>query len=55
MTVFRVLFFVVILWEGFVTRRQVMFSHIRSVHLEWCRPRVPVAFHTYSQAPKVFY
>lgn len=33
-TVFRVIFFVVILWESFITQRMVMFSYVSSVHSE---------------------
>ena len=34
MTVLRVLFFMVILWERMVTQRSVMFTYNKSVHLE---------------------
>lgn len=53
-TVFRVFFFVVILWERFVTQRSVMFVYNSSVHLEWFS-RLPTPFHTHNEAVKVFY
>jgi cytochrome c oxidase subunit 1 len=34
-TVLSVMFFVVILWEAFVTQRSTMFVYHNSVHLEW--------------------
>ena len=54
-TVFRVLFFIVILWEGFVRSRSVMFTLNSSVHLEWVSSRLPSSYHTHSQSVKVFY
>jgi cytochrome c oxidase subunit 1 len=53
-TVIRVIFFVVILWERMVTQRAVMGVFNTPVHLEWM-PRVPLRFHTHSEAVKVFY
>lgn len=53
-TVFRVLLFVVILWESFVTQRSIMFTYNSPVHLEWS-PRLPVSFHTHNESIKVFY
>lgn len=54
MTVFRVLLFVVILWERFVTQRSVMFTYNSPVHMEWS-PRLPVSFHTHNESIKIFY
>lgn len=54
MTVIRVFFFIVILWERFVTQRSVVFRSQSSVHLEWF-PRLPSSFHTHSEAVKIFY
>jgi len=53
-TVIRVFFFIVILWERFVTQRSVVFRSQSSVHLEWF-PRLPSSFHTHSEAVKIFY
>jgi cytochrome c oxidase subunit 1 len=53
-TVFSVLFFIVILWEAFITQRSVIFTFQRSVHLEWS-PRLPISFHSHRQALKLFY
>lgn len=53
-TVFRVLLFIVILWERFVTQRSIMFTYNSTVHLEWT-PRLPVSFHTHNESIKVFY
>lgn len=54
MTVFRVLLFVVILWERFVTQRSVMFIYNSPVHIEWS-PRLPTSFHTHNESVKIFY
>ena len=54
MTVLRVLFFIIILWESFVTQRSIMFSNNLSIHLEWS-PRLPISFHSHSESVKVFY
>jgi heme/copper-type cytochrome/quinol oxidase subunit 1 len=54
MTMLRVILFVVILWEAFVTHRTVMFTFHRNVHLEWS-PRLPIRFHSHSEAIKLFY
>jgi heme/copper-type cytochrome/quinol oxidase subunit 1 len=53
-TVIRVLLFVVILWESFVTQRSVMFVFNSPVHLEWSS-RLPTSFHTHNESVKVFY
>jgi heme/copper-type cytochrome/quinol oxidase subunit 1 len=53
-TILRVILFVVMLWEAFVTQRTVMFSYHNNVHLEWT-PRLPIAFHSHSESIKVFY
>lgn len=34
LTIMRVMLFIVILWEAFVAQRGVIFSYIRSSHLE---------------------
>ena len=54
-TVFRVFLFVIILWEGFVSKRSVIFSYQSSVHLEWVKSRHPTEFHSHSQPIKIFY
>ena len=53
-TILRVILFVVMLWEAFVTQRTVMFRYHNNVHLEWT-PRLPIAFHSHSESIKVFY
>lgn len=53
-TIFRVMLFIVILWEAFITRRTVIFTYHNAVHLEWS-PRLPIAFHSHVEAVKVFY
>lgn len=53
-TVFSVFFFVVILWERFVTQRTVMFTFNSPVHLEWSS-RLPTSFHTHNESLKIFY
>lgn len=53
-TMLRVMLFVVILWEAFVTHRTVMFTFHNNVHLEWS-PRLPIRFHSHSEAIKLFY
>jgi cytochrome c oxidase subunit 1 len=52
-TVLRVILFVVILWEGFVTQRTVLWTYHHSTHLEWT-PNLPVSFHRYSERVKIF-
>ncbi len=54
MTILRVILFVVMLWEAFVTQRSVMFRYHNNVHLEWT-PRLPIAFHSHAESIKVFY
>jgi heme/copper-type cytochrome/quinol oxidase subunit 1 len=54
LTIFRVMLFIVILWEAFVTRRTVMFTYHNAVHLEWS-PRLPISFHSHVESVKVFY
>jgi hypothetical protein len=54
MTVLRVFFFMVILWESFVTQRSVIFTFNKSIHLEWFT-RLPTSFHTHNESVKVFY
>ena len=54
LTILSVLIFVVMLWEGFVTHRRVMFAFHNNVHLEWS-PRLPISFHSHSEAIKFFY
>ena len=53
-TIFRVLLFVVILWEGFVTHRSLLWSYHRNTNLEWS-PRLPVSFHSHDESLKIFY
>jgi len=55
MTVFSVLFFVVILWESVTSQHSVMFRYHNRVHLDWVYSRLPVRFHTHSESPKLFY
>jgi cytochrome c oxidase subunit 1 len=54
LTIFRVIIFVIIMWEAFVARRTVMFTYHNSVHLEWS-PRLPISFHSHLESVKVFY
>jgi cytochrome c oxidase subunit 1 len=54
MTILSVMFFVVILWEGFVSHRTVMFTFINNVRLEFV-PRMPSKHHTYNESIKIFY
>ena len=54
MTILRVILFVVILWEAFVTHRTVMFTFHNNVHLEWT-PRLPIRFHSHVESIKLFY
>lgn len=54
MTVLRVLFFIIILWESFVTQRSIIFTNNVSIHLEWS-PRLPIGFHSHMESVKVFY
>jgi len=53
-TILRVILFVIILWESFVTHRSVMWTFHRQVHLEWT-PRLPVSFHSHSESFKIFF
>jgi heme/copper-type cytochrome/quinol oxidase subunit 1 len=53
-TVFRVMLFVVILFEAFTSQRSVMWVYHNPVHLEW-RPRLPISFHSHNERVKVFY
>jgi cytochrome c oxidase subunit 1 len=53
-TVIRVMFFIVILWEGLVTQRTVMFTFANSVSLEFA-PRLPHKHHTFTERVKIFY
>ncbi len=53
-TVLRVMFFVVILWERMVTQRSVIRIGASPVHLEWVT-RLPTPFHTHSESLKIFY
>jgi cytochrome c oxidase subunit 1 len=54
MTILSVIMFVVILWEGFVSHRVVIFTFHNNVHLEFS-PRLPIAFHSHTQPIKIFY
>lgn len=54
MTIFRVILFIVILWEAFVSHRTVIFTYHNAVHLEWS-PRLPISFHSHVESIKVFY
>lgn len=54
LTVVRVVLFIVILWEAFVTHRTLMFTAHSAVHLEWS-PRLPIAFHSHQESIKIFY
>jgi heme/copper-type cytochrome/quinol oxidase subunit 1 len=54
-TVLSTMFFIIILWECFVTKRRVIFSFHNSVNLEWTKSRLPVSFHSFSQSIKLFY
>jgi len=57
-TVLSVMFFIFILWEAFVSKRIVIFTFQKNVHLEWVTSRgarFPVKFHTHSQSVKIFY
>jgi len=53
-TVLRVFFFVVILWERFITQRSVVSVSNSPVHLEWV-PRLPISFHSHREGIKIFY
>ena len=52
--IIRVLMFVVILWEGFVTQRSLMWSFHSNTHLEWS-PRLPISYHSHEESLKLFY
>lgn len=54
-TVLRVMMFVLILWEAFVSQRSVMFVAHSSVHLEWVSSRFPVSYHTNNESIKPVY
>ena len=54
MTILRVLVFVIILWEAFVTHRSVMWTFHNSTHLEWS-PRLPISFHSHTSRVKIFF
>ena len=53
LTVMRVMLFVVILWEAFVSQRSVQFVYIRSSNLEWSG-RFPLEYHTFNKSVKYF-
>jgi cytochrome c oxidase subunit 1 len=53
LTVFRVLLFVVILWERLVACRPVQVRLVRRTNLEWAR-RFPLAYHTHGKPAKLF-
>lgn len=53
-TVFRVLFFIIILWESLVTQRSLITNNFTPVHLEW-RRRLPIQFHSHLESVKLFY
>ena len=53
LTVIRVMLFVVILWEAFVSQRIVQFVYVRRSHLEWGR-RFPLGYHTFNKPIKYF-
>jgi cytochrome c oxidase subunit 1 len=54
MTIFRVILFVVILFEALTSQRSVMWVYHNPVHLEWS-PRLPISFHSHNERVKVFY
>ena len=53
-TILRVILFVVILWESFVTQRRLVWSFNSNVSLEWS-PRLPIEFHSHLESVKVYY
>ena len=53
-TIFRVILFVLILWESFTSTRVVIWTFHSSVHLEFT-PRLPLSFHSHEERAKVFY
>ena len=53
-TILSVMLFVLILWESLVTQRSLVWTYHPSIHLEWS-PRLPSAFHTHIESPKLFY
>lgn len=52
MRVLSVILFVIILWEGLVSARRVVFFYHPSSHLEWGL-EVPVSLHSFEEAPKL--
>ena len=52
MTVIRVMLFVLIIWEGFVTQRVLLSSYFKPVSLEWT-PRSPISFHSFEEASHI--
>jgi heme/copper-type cytochrome/quinol oxidase subunit 1 len=54
-TILRVVVFLIIIWEAFVSHRTLIFTYHSRVHLEFRKPRAPLSFHTHMESIKVVY
>lgn len=55
LTILRLVVFLIILWERFVSQRVLVWGFISNTHLEWVSSRAPQPFHTNSERIAFFY